>query len=273
MTRVAPASPPAPYIGGKSRLAPLIIDRISGVPHRLYVEPFVGLGGVFLRRRRTVQKEVINDLNRDIATLFRVLRHHYRAFMDECRYQLTSRAEFVRLRRSDPETLTDIQRAVRFLYLQRLAFGGRPTRPVFGVSPEAPKLFDGGDLEAALDAVHRRLSGVVIECLPWSDCLERYDNPDALFYLDPPYWGTERDYGAAFDRMEFGRMAEKLAALRGSFILSLNDRPEVRSTFGHFRIEQVRTTYSIGRDANTAAAELLISGGRAADNEGVGRLL
>jgi site-specific DNA-adenine methylase len=55
----------------------------------------------------------------------------------------------------------------------------------------------------------------VIECLPWSDFLARYDSPTTLFYLDPPYWGSETDYGAGvFTRADFIRLAVRLAALR-----------------------------------------------------------
>jgi DNA adenine methylase len=44
---VSPTRPPAPYIGGKKMLAKRLVARINAVPHRLYAEPFVGMGGVF----------------------------------------------------------------------------------------------------------------------------------------------------------------------------------------------------------------------------------
>ncbi len=85
------ARPVAPYIGGKRNLARRLADRIEAIPHDLYAEPFVGMGGVFLARRRAAPIEVINDISTDVATLFRILQRHYQAFLDMLRWQLTSR--------------------------------------------------------------------------------------------------------------------------------------------------------------------------------------
>ncbi|WP_237401104.1 DNA adenine methylase, partial [Rhodovulum sulfidophilum] len=121
-------------MGGKKALHRRIIERIEAIPHRTYVEPFLGMGGVFLRRSWRPRLEVANDLNGEITNLFRVLQRHYPQLMEVMRFQITSRREFERLRACDPATLTDLERAARFLYLQRLAFGGQ-LRGVFGVQP------------------------------------------------------------------------------------------------------------------------------------------
>ena len=75
-----------------------------------------------------------------------------------------------------------------------------------------------------------------MECLAWATFIRRYDKPFALFYIDPPYWGHETDYGKGlFEREDFGRMAELLSGLKGRFILSLNGGPEVRELFAGLR--------------------------------------
>src|SRR5690606_7004981 len=89
--RVVPARPAAPYIGGKKQLATRVIALIERVPHTTYAETFVGMGGVFLRRRFVPKAEVINDISGDVATFFRILQRHYVPFMEMLRYQLTSR--------------------------------------------------------------------------------------------------------------------------------------------------------------------------------------
>jgi DNA adenine methylase len=105
---------------------------------------------------------------------------------------------------------------------------------------------------------------VTIECLPWQQALARYDRPETLFYLDPPYWSCEDYYGRElFRREEFEEMAEVLAGLRGTWLLSLNDTPGVREVFGRFAIEAVETTYSLQRPLRAPgggkAREVLIS--------------
>jgi DNA adenine methylase len=112
-----------------------------------------------------------------------------------------------------------------------------------------------------LEAIHERLTGVVIECLPWPDFIDRYDAPGTLFYLDPPYWGSEDDYGAGvFVRDDFGRLAERLASIKGLFMLSVNDVPATRTAFAGFMIDKVRTKYSIAGGAPLDVSEILVMG-------------
>lgn len=267
LTPVAPTRPVAAYIGGKRNLAKRLVARIATIPHVTYAEPFVGMGGIFLRRNYRPRAEAINDWSADVATFFRILQRHYVAFMDMLRFQLTTRLGFEQLLRTDPTTLTDLERAARFLYLQRTAFGGRVAGRGFGVSPMNPARFDITKLAPLLEAAHERLAPVTIERLPWADFITRYDRPGTLFYLDPPYYRSEGDYVGddgrpLFERAEFERMAELLGSIRGRFLLSLNDHPDVRAIFAGFDFEEVRTTYQVGgMDKAKSVGELIISGG------------
>lgn len=261
MTPVAKVKPVAPYIGGKKNLSARLVERVAAVPHTLYAEVFIGMGGVFLRRELRPKAEVINDWSEDLSTFFRILQHHYVAFLDMLRFQITTRAEFERMTRVDPTTLTDLQRSARFLYLQRLAFGGKVKGRHFGVDMGRSARFDVTKLGPMLEDLHERLAGVTIERLPWSRFVERYDRAGTLFYLDPPYYGCERDYGdGMFERSEFEAMAAQLRQIKGRFILSINDRPEVRQIFDGFAIEEVSCRYTVGGAAKAGAfGELIIS--------------
>lgn len=264
-TPVVPVHPVAGYIGGKRQLAKRLVEAISQVPHDTYAEPFVGMGGVFFRRTAMPRAEVINDRNGEVVTLFRVLQRHYPQFMDTLRFQITSRREFERLRASDPATLTDLERAARFLYLQRLAFGGKVAGRTFGVDPSGPARFNLTKLAPMLEDVHERLSGVVIEHLDWLEFIGRYDRPKTLFYLDPPYFGSEGDYGRdLFSRDQFALLADTLAGIQGRFILSINDVPQIRELFGRFDLQPVSLNYTISGGAGRPAKELIISGGQGA---------
>lgn len=258
---VRPVRPASGYIGGKRNLATRIVPIIESIDHQAYAEPFVGMGGIFLRRRRRPQAEFINDVSGDVTTFFRVMREHYGFFMDTIRWLIANRAEFDRQMRLPPDDLTDLQRAARFLYLQRLAFGGKVEGRHFGVSPLQAARFNVLRLERDLADLHERLAGVVIERLGFADFIGRYDRPGTLFYLDPPYWGCERDYGQdVFCRDDFAALAEQLAGINGKFLLSINDTPGVREVFGRFAMRELETTYQIGGMANAKkVGELLIS--------------
>jgi DNA adenine methylase len=155
---VDPVRPVAGYIGGKRNLSRRLVEIINATPHELYAEAFVGMGGVFFRRSRRPKVEVINDISADVATLFRILQRHYQQFLDTLKWQLAGRAEFERLMRVDPSTLTDLERAARFLYLQRTAFGGKVDGRNFGTDPTVPARFDLTKLVPMLEAVHDRLA-------------------------------------------------------------------------------------------------------------------
>lgn len=212
------------------------------------------MGGVFLRRPQPASTEVINDISGDVCCLFRMLQRHYGYFMDFMKFTLASRHEFERLKQTAPTTLTDLERAARFLYLQRMSFGGKVKGRTFGLSTGNGARFNLLHLAPMLDNLHARLAGVVIENLPYHEVIARYDRPHTLFYLDPPYYNCEDYYGdRIFSRDDFQRLANQLATIKGRFLLSLNDTPDVRQIFAGFRIETLRTRYSIKAHEPTEA--------------------
>ncbi len=259
LTAVRPIPTVAGYVGGKRALAKHLIPLITERPHGLYCEPFLGMGGVFFRRPSRPKVEAVNDRSRDVVTLFRVLQRHHQAFLDMLKWQIASRAEFERLTATDPDTLTDLERAARFLYLQKAGFGGKVISPSFGANMNQPARFDVGKLVPVLEAAHERLSGVYIECLPWQEFMTRWDRPHALFFCDPPYWGSEHYYGRGqFERADFEELAARLKALKGDFILTLNDVEPVRQLFAWAKLTPVGLNYSVG-GRPVAAREIIIT--------------
>lgn len=255
--RIAPL---APYLGGKFRLSKRIINKIEQIPHKIYAEPFVGMGGIFLRRNQIPKAEIINDINGDLVNLYRIVQRYPEELCRSIEFRLAARQEFERLRKIPPETLTDIERAARFLYLQSVAFGGKVTDQAFGVSIDRPARFDFVKLNDRIRAVGERLASVTIERLDFEKFITRYDTKDTLFYLDPPYWGDETDYGkGVFTRADFERLRDCLTGIKGRFILSLNDTPQVKELFKNFTIEQTDVTYSINKTGCCNRSELIIS--------------
>lgn len=246
--------------GGKSRLAHTIIERMP--EHTTYCEVFAGAAWV-LFRKPPAKAEIINDINRELVTLYRCVQHHLPALVEQFRWLLVARDEFDRFMATPAETLTDIQRSARFFYIMKTGFGAKVKGPTFGAAHTQPPRLNLLRIEEDLSAAHVRLSRVLVECRPYAEVIDRYDSAGTLFYLDPPYWGCENDYGLGlFSRDDFGRMAEQLAGVKGKFIVSLNDTPGVREVFARFHIEDVQTRYSINRDTNDrgkAVREVLIT--------------
>jgi DNA adenine methylase len=226
-----------PWLGGKGRLAKRILDRMP--PHDTYCELFAGSAAILLARPEPAKTEVLNDLDRELVTFFRVLQHHLVEFCQSFKWAINSREMFRWLSDVDPDSLTDIHRAARFYYLQRLGFGGKRVSQTYGISVGRKPRINFVRLEEDLSEYHQRLAQVVVECLPWMDCLRRYDRPETLFFIDPPYWQTEGYAVPPLSLDDYRDMADALAGIRGRAVLTLNDHPEMRAIFGRFRHEVV----------------------------------
>ena len=248
--------PLAGWLGGKSLLAKKIIERIPD--HHCYVEPFCGAAWILFRKPES-SVEVINDINKDVVTLYRCLQWHLEEFVRFFKWALVSRDEFERLRKAEPDTLTDIQRAARFYYLQQSCFGGRMTSPTWGYATSHGSRLNLLRIEETLSAAHLRLARAYVECSPYYKVINSYDRADTFFYIDPPYWDCENYYGAGlFTKEDFSKLAELLSQVKGKFLLSLNDTPGVRECFNAFEIEEVSTRYTCGNQVNKAVGEVLI---------------
>jgi DNA adenine methylase len=245
---------PLSYIGGKNRLAKVIIPRIPN--HTSYVEPFAG-GAQILFHKPPSKTEVLNDLDGELVNFYRVCQSHYEELVRYMRYMVVSRAWFKWLEAVPPNTLTDIQRAARFFYLQKNAYGGRVTRKAYAIHVASGPGFNPETLEKHLAETHERLARVQIENLPYDKILKLYDRPDTFFYLDPPYYDI-RLYRHNLEHDDFEKLAENLKAIKGKFLLSINDHKEVWKLFSGFKITTVPIAYSLHGVAGKRHQELLI---------------
>lgn len=248
------ATPIIPWLGGKRRLARSILERFPA--HACYVEAFCGAAAIFFAKEPS-EVEVLNDINGELVNLYRVIQHHIEEFARQFKWALSSRQVFEWERRKDPETLTDIQRAARFYYLQKHSFGARVDGRSYGTATTSGPRLNLLRLEEDLSQAHLRLHGVQVENLPWQEVVTRYDRPHTLFYLDPPYWQTE-GYGVEFGFGEYERMAELARTIQGSLVISINDHPDIRRVFHGLHNEELGITYTVGGGAGSEARELLI---------------
>lgn len=233
--------PIVPWIGGKRRLAKHILPLFPA--HTCYVEPFSGAAALYFLKTPS-KTEVINDINGELVNLYRVVKHHLEEFVRQFKWALVSRQIYKWLQDTPEETLTDIQRAARFYYLQKQAFGGKVADHTFGTSTTSAPRFNLLRIEEELSMAHLRLSRTLIEHLDWQLCIKRYDRPHTLFYCDPPYWGTE-GYGVEFGLENYDHMAELARSIKGKMIISVNDIPEMRQAFDGLNIQTVDISYNL----------------------------
>lgn len=248
---------PLAYIGGKSKLSKTIIPLIPD--HKTYCEVFSGAAWIFFRKEPS-EVEVINDLDSELVSFYRVVQNHLEEFLKQFKWLLTSRQWFEdwKAQLAGPG-LTDIQKAARYYYIQRLCFGGRVRHRTYGVQVDGrtPRI-NFLRLEEEMSEVHLRLSRVRIENLPGHELIHRYDRADSFFYCDPPYYQCP-DYKHNFEKEDFQRLADVLSCIRGKFLFSINDHPDIRAIFNEFNCKPVSLLYTVGQKGPITANELIYS--------------
>jgi DNA adenine methylase len=235
---------PFKWAGGKSRFRQHIVPLIA--KHSCYVEPFCGAAWVLFGKRPS-DVEVLNDIDQELVTFFRVVKDKPEELLKSFEWELVARAEFERLAQLDPHELTDVQRAHRFYYLIMAGWGGESGYPRFQTS-----ISDGGHgnrligalkhLEKRILPIHQRLRTAIIENLSWEACIDRYDSAKTFFYVDPPYPGNGVNYKHNMrDWKDHQLLADRLTRSESKWILSSYDIPEVRAMYAHCYIIPVRT--------------------------------
>lgn len=242
-----------PWIGGKKLLRKEILKRFPEELPTRYIEVFGGAGWVlFYKDVNTKQLEVFNDLNGDLINLYRCIKYHVEEVEKECAMLLNSREVFFDFKSQLNERgLTDIQRAARYLYLIKISYGA--DRETYGTNSK--NLYYAVDM---LKDISKRLQRVVIENKCYDDLIKVYDRTGALFYLDPPYFKTEKYYGELFSKEDHLKLKEILSNIKGKFILSYNDCEFIRNLYADFYIEEVNRNNNLIQQDKTRYKELII---------------
>lgn len=232
--------PALSWPGGKSRLLKWILPLIP--KHTCYVEPFAGGLAVLLAKPRS-QMEVLNDLNGDLVTFYRCVRFHSDVLLTELEFVLNSRQEFYDFR--EQPGLTDIQRAARWFFRNKNCFGGADMRS-FGTGALGGGAAHGSRSARmeTIRALNVRLDRTCIEQLSWEKCLELYDRPTTFFFLDPPYTECGTTMYQGWTNTDVQILHDRLAKLRGKWLVTLNDTPAVRAIFAGCELTPI--TRSLG---------------------------
>lgn len=219
---------PFAYYGGKAGMARAIIDLMP--EHRVYMEPFFGSGAV-LFAKPPARVEIVNDINRNVVTFFKVLREQCEDLELLCALTPHARTEYTEA--LFDEDLSDLERARRFWVRVNQSFAksdGRQTG--WSITTARSQSVPAGILSRTgrFARAAERLMNVSIECTDAPSLIDRLATPDTVIYVDPPYMAETRrgrdrqrpadylhDMGSPEDHE---RLAESLRATSAQVVLS-----------------------------------------------------
>ena len=250
--------------GGKYRMLPRLLPILDAIPHELYCEPFCGGGAVLLAKRPAI-REVLNDIDGEIINLFKQATKDPRGLYRHFKYIPESRAYFYELlNMQNVESLSEQERAARYAYLNLYCFGGE--NRTYGLTRVRSRL--RSNYYKRLLAFAKRMQPVALECVDWRRCIEIYDTPKTLFFIDPPYMGNEAKSYKAWKIEDVQQLKETLDNLRGRWVVTLNDAPEIRAVFDGCNFEEVETRSELCKMAKAQTfKEIIITKKRKGNNE------
>lgn len=246
--------PPICRVGGKSKLRKKVIEMIP--EHNCYVEPFFGAGWVYFGKEPS-KVEVINDIDKELVNLFKMIKYHAPELERQLEYEFSGRDVFEEYKNYSLEYLTEIHRAIRFLYVITQSFGGKGATYGYKITGKPSQHIFYKD---ALNEIRERLRNTFVENLSFEKIIDKYDRERSFFFCDPPYIET-CGYGSKFGEDEHRLLANKLKQIKGKVLLTINDHPLSRELYKDFNIKEVEVNYSISREekARGKYKELIIT--------------
>lgn len=279
---------PVSRVGNKTPILDTIYSKFP-IAYSRFIDVFGGSGSVLLGKPRIDEFEVYNDFERNLTNLFRCMKTRTIATIRELGFcHLNSRDDFMMIKkffeyevfddryvREELELTTimlpplaaaelcemrtritedyDVRRAAMYLKLLRLSYSSSG-------NSYCSQPFDLRKLFFLIKQMQDRMANVVVENQDFETLIKHYDRPDALFYADPPYIRTENMYKVEFRWDDHVRLRDTLHRIKGKFLLSYNDCPEVRELYDGFMMHSFTRPHSMVQryDAGREFPELLI---------------
>jgi len=248
----APARPFLKWTGGKQWLSFVIGDALEGHRHRHYIEPFLGGGAMFF----ALQPETayLSDRNGDLIAAYRAVRDTVDDVIDGLSKLRNNKSTFHKMRAWQPDRLVD--RAVRFVYLNKTAFNGMYRVNKDGVFNVPYGLYPAATIcqEDRLRSASTALAAVTLRTAPFQAALKLAKRGD-LVYLDPPYVTTHNNngfvkYNALLfswdDQKRLAAIAETLRRRGVVVIVSNAAHGSVLDLYPNFYVLELNRTSLIG---------------------------
>jgi DNA adenine methylase len=260
VSQISPETCPRPFLkwaGGKSRLISQYIDYFPQ-EYQTYYEPFLGGGAIFFYLLPPVAR--LTDINTELITTYRcvrdqvedlicLLQEHQKRHNKEYYYEMRACLG-----------CTDLERAARFIYLNKTCFNGLyrvNSQGKFNV-PLGRYKNPNISPENILRSASAALSTSVIEAADFTDILNYATSSDDFVYFDPPYHPvSETSYFTAYSSYCFGENKQfqlrdifvELAQRGVKLMLSNSDCQFIRQLYKNFNIHTISATRSINSNA------------------------
>ncbi len=252
--------PPLKWVGGKQRILPALLPFIPR-EGRL-IEPFVGAGAVFLNAGE--RPLVINDVNKDLVSMYKMLRDVPLDYIERARPLFTSDMHspeaYADARRRFNSSSDNAERAALLLYLNKFGFNGLHrvnSKGHFNVPYGHPKTLPRFPLEQ-LQAMARRLQEATIMCGDFRPIMALAKAGDVL-YCDPPYANGDEDKATFVgytpgrfsnaDQADLAALAWDAAARGATVVISNHDTPRTRALYAEMQVHTVEARRSVAADA------------------------
>ena len=235
-----------PYRGGKFHLAPRLVKLLP--PHKVYVEVFGGAASVLLAKPPS-RIEVYNDANGQLVNLFETIRNHPLLFLEHCEHLLYSRELYEAWKDQlaagfEGSDVDSVEAAVRTAYAITSSFTGDPTRGwAFDRSGSGGGSNRWASIYDKVSYVSNRLRRVNIDHLDFRDCINNWDTPETLFFLDPPYYHGESGF-YQFSVEDHRDLRTILGKIGGRWMLTYDDSENIRELYKDFNIQAISSSLS-----------------------------
>lgn len=249
------------WVGGKRQLMFELLKNMPQIYNR-YFEPFIGGGALFFELQP--EQAYISDMNEELINLYQVVRDNVDELITDLKKHDISKEYFMEIRNidrtEDYENWSSIQKASRFIYLNRTCFNGMyrvNSKGEFNVPfghYKNPRIVDENNLTNCSNLLHR----TEIRHADFSEILTKVQEGDFV-YFDPPYvplsetssFTSYTKDGFDIDmQFKLRDVCDELDSIGVKFLLSNSDTKLVNELYENYNIKKVFASRQINANAD-----------------------
>jgi DNA adenine methylase len=216
-------------LGGKVLLKKKIVEKFfpSSSSYSTYIEPFVGGGSVYFYKEKDGHKEVVNDIDPLITTIFKGFKKYSSDQIAKDVVGNYTKSDFENLLEHKPSTEYDA--FLQQFLINRLSFFARS------------KTFGKPRINATFKGYDERLADATILNEDWKAVVKKYNKKDSFFYLDPPAVAGDSAY--RYPAVDVGELKNACDSIVGKFCLTYPDKDDIQKVFSKYNCTKIGTKY------------------------------